>query len=356
MQNSDRVISFTQAICEATEQMMEQDPSVYVIGEGVPDPKKIFGTTAGLLEKFGPERVMDMPVAENGMTGIALGSALVGFRPILVHQRIDFSLYAFDQVVNNIAKWYSMFAGQQSAPIVIRAIIGQGWGQGNQHSQNLQSLYSHIPGLKVVMPSNAADCKGLMISAIQDNNPVIFLEHRWLHNTTSIVPIEPYSTEIGRAKISRKGTDITLVSWSYWLLESLRAAQFLQDQGVSVEVVDIRSLRPLDYNTIRESVAKTGRLLVVDGSWKQGSFAGEIIARVAEDSEVKLTTNPKRLTFPDFPSPSTPGLTKYYYPTLDKIFLMAAEMMNKKLNFQPVEEYMIERIHDVPDAHFKGPF
>lgn len=356
MQNSGRIISFTQAVCEATSQMMERDPSVYVIGEGVPDPKRIFGTTAGLLEKFGSERVMDMPVAENGMTGIVLGSSLAGFKPILVHQRVDFSLYALDQVINNVAKWYSMFGGQQSAPLVIRAIIGQGWGQGNQHSQNLQSLYAHIPGLKVVMPSNAADCKGLMVSAIQDKNPVIFLEHRWLHNTTSVVSEEMYTTPIGQAKVSKKGTDITLVSWSYWLLESLKAAEFLEEQGISVEVVDLRSLRPLDYNTIRTSVAKTGRLLVVDGSWKQGGFAGEIIARVAEDSELKLSTHPKRVTFPDFPSPSTPGLTKYYYPTLDKIFLAAAAMMGKQLNFQPVQQYVEKRVHDVPDAQFKGPF
>lgn len=356
MPSNQRVLTFTQAIAEATAQMMAQDKSVYVVGEGVPDPKKIFGTTAGLLERFGPDRVMDMPVSENGMTGIVLGSSLMGFRPILVHQRIDFSLYALDQVINNLAKWYSMFGGQQSAPVVIRAILGQGWGQGNQHSQNLQSLYAHIPGLKVVMPSNAADCKGLMISAIQDNNPVIFLEHRWLHNTTSVVPSEVYATPIGQAKVVKEGSDFTLVSWSYWMLEALKAAEFLRDQGVSAEVIDLRSLRPFDYQTIQSSVKKTGRLLVVDGSWRHGGFAGEIVARVAEDTTLSLKTHPRRVTFPDFPSPSTPGLTRHYYPTLDKVFNAAAEMMKVALNTKPVETYVRARVHDVPDAQFKGPF
>ena len=202
LNNELRILTFSEALCEATDQLLNSDSSVYIIGEGVPDPKTIFGTTKGLVEKYGPDRVMDMPVSENGMTGIILGSALVGFKPILVHQRIDFSIYAFDQVINNLAKWYSMFGGQQSAPVVIRMIIGQGWGQGNQHSQNLEALYAHIPGLKVVMPSNAADCKGLLISAVKDKNPVIFIEHRWLHNTTSVVPQEMYEIPIGKARVA----------------------------------------------------------------------------------------------------------------------------------------------------------
>ncbi len=356
MHNETRLLTFNEAFREGLDQLLGSDQSVYVIGEGVPDPKSIFGSTAGLAEKYGPNRVMDMPVAENGMTGIALGSSLRGLKPILIHQRIDFSLYALDQVINNIAKWYSMFGGQQSVPMVIRAIIGQGWGQGNQHSQNLQNLYAHIPGLKVVMPSNAYDCKGMLISAVKDKNPVIFLDHRWVHNTKSNVPSKMYEVEIGKAKVAKPGTDITLVSWSYWLLESLKAAEFLEQQGVSVEVVDLGSLRPLDYDTIQKSVLKTKHLLVVDGSWKQGGFAGEIIARVAEDTQVHLKSHPGRVTYPDFPSPSTPGLTKYYYPTLDKIFTAACKVLKKELNSTAVQDYVAARTHDIPDANFKGPF
>lgn len=356
MLSNEKIKTYTDAIREATDQLLETDPTVYVIGEGVPDPKCIFGTTKGLVEKYGPNRVMDMPVAENGMTGIVLGSALVGFKPIIVHQRIDFTLYTMDQVVNNLAKWFSMFGGQQSAPVVVRMIIGQGWGQGNQHSQNLQNLYAHIPGLKVVMPSSAYDCKGLMVSAVKDKNPVIFIEHRWLHNTTSVVPDDMYEIPIGKAKVARPGKDLTIVSWSYWLLESLKAAEFLAKQGIEAEVIDLRSLRPLDYESIQASVAKTKRLLVVDGSWKQGGFAAEIIARVAEDTSVNLLSHPRRVTYPDYPSPSTPGLTKFYYPTLDKIFKEACDILGHRADNGEVEVYQNKRIHDVPDANFKGPF
>lgn len=357
MPNNQRQITFAEAICEATDQLLASDPSVYIIGEGVPDPKCIFGTTQGLAEKYGPDRVMDMPVAENGMTGIILGTSLYGFKPILVHQRIDFSIYALDQVINNIAKWFSMFGGQQSAPLVIRMIIGQGWGQGNQHSQNLESIYAHIPGLKVVMPSSAAECKGLFISAVKDKNPVMFIEHRWLHNTTSVVSTEMYEIPIGKAKVVREGTDVTIVSWSYWLLESLKAAEYLQSQGINAEVLDLRSLRPLDYDSIQKSVLKTKRLLVVDGAWKQGSFASEIITRVCEDTSVQLASHPQRVTYPDFPSPSTPGLTKFYYPTIEKIFLAACKVVQKTdFNIQPVQDYVNKRVHDIPDANFKGPF
>lgn len=354
--NKERIITFTEAIREATDQLLETDSKVYLIGEGVPDPKNIFGTTKGLAEKYGPNRVMDMPVAENGMTGIVLGSALTGLKPIIVHQRIDFTMYTMDQVVNNVAKWYSMFGGQQSAPLVIRAIIGQGWGQGNQHSQNLQNLYAHIPGLKVVMPSNAYDCKGMMIAAVKDPNPVIFIEHRWLHNTTSFVPQEMYEVPIGKSKVANEGTDLTIVTWSYWVLEALKAAEFLKQEGISAEVIDIRSLRPLDYNAIHSSLTKTKRLLVVDGSWKHGGFAAEIIARVAEDRSVNLIAHPQRLTFPDFPSPSTPGLTKYYYPTQDKIFAEACKILQHTPQSKDMETYQNQRTHDVPDANFKGPF
>ena len=351
---SKRVLTYAEAIREGLDQILESDRRSFLIGEGVPDPKVIFGTTKGLQEKYGPDRVMDMPVSENGMTGVVIGAAISGMRPILVHQRLDFSLYALDQVINNAAKWYSMFGGQTSCPLVIRMIIGRGWGQGNQHSQNLQSLYAHIPGLKVVMPANAYDAKGLLISAVRDPNPVIFLEHRWLHNTTSYVPEEMYEVAIGESQVVKAGTDVTIVCWSLMTVEVLKASEFLYRDGLNVEIVDLKSLSPLDYVTIQKSVAKTGRLIVVDGSWRHGGFAGEILARVAEDEELHLKAKPKRITFPDFPSPSTPGLCKYYYPTIEDIYTTAIKLVGREKGsaYPELKGYLSSLVADVPDANF----
>ena len=187
-----RELTYAQAIQEGLHQSMEADARVILVGEGVPDPKAIFATTAGLRDRFGSARVFDMPLSENGMTGICIGAALSGLRPVMVHQRIDFALLAMDQLVNNAAKWHYMFDGLANVPLVIRVIIGRGWGQGPQHSQSLQALFAHIPGFKVVLPATAYDAKGMLISAIEDNNPVIFIEHRWLHNIKDAVPAEPY--------------------------------------------------------------------------------------------------------------------------------------------------------------------
>lgn len=350
-----RVIKFVEALREATDQLLSSDDSVYLIGEGVPDPKSIFGTTTKLKEKY-PSRVWDMPIAENGLTGVAIGSALNGMRPIMVHQRMDFTLYAMDQIVNNAAKWFSMFGGQKSVPLVVRMIIGRGWGQGNQHSQNLEMLYSHIPGLKVVAPSSAYAAKGLLIDAVRDPNPVIFIEHRWLHNTTSDVPEEMYSVPIGKARLAREGTDMTIVCWSYATLEVMKAVEFLTAQGISPEVVDMQTLRPMDLPAVKASVRKTGRLLVVDDAWKFGSLAGEIIASVAEDDSIELKSNPRRLTYPDFPSPSTHALTKYYYNGPREIVEACSALLKKDLEMGPVTDYQTKRTHDVPDQNFKGPF
>mgnify|MGYP003324802233 CR=1 FL=1 len=219
-----------------------------------------------------------MPLAENGMTGVMIGASLNGFRPILTHQRVEFALLSIEQIVNQAAKWFYMNAGQQSVPIVIRLIIGRGWGQGPQHAQSLESWFAHIPGLKVVMPSNAYDAKGLLISSISDDNPVIFFEHRWLHNTIDRVPQEGYRVPIGRARIVRKGTDVTIVSHSYMVLESIRCADRLKMYGISVEVLDLRSLRPLDTEAILDSVGKTGRLVVADNGWVSFGVSAETVS------------------------------------------------------------------------------
>ncbi len=350
-----RIINFVEALREGTEQLLASDSSVYVIGEGVPDPKCIFGTTAKLKGLF-PTRVFDMPIAENGLTGVAIGTALNGMKPIMVHQRMDFTLYAMDQLINNAAKWFSMFGGQKSVPMVVRMIIGRGWGQGNQHSQNLEALYSHIPGLKVVVPSSAYAAKGLLMAAVADPNPVIFIEHRWLHNTTSDVPEEHYQVPIGKARVARQGSDITIVTWSHMTLEVMKAVEYLEKQNVSAEVLDMLTLRPMDMDAIKTSVRKTGRLLVADDAWKFGSLAGEIIASVCEDESIDLKARPRRLTYPDYPSPSTHGLTKYYYNGPREVVESVSAMMGHMLNLSDVSAYQDARTHDVPDQNFKGPF
>jgi pyruvate dehydrogenase E1 component beta subunit len=353
---AERLLTMSQAICEALDQMLADDPSVFLMGEGIDEPRGIFGTSVGLRSKYGPERVLEMPVAENGLTGVAIGSAIVGMRPVMVHQRIDFSLYALDQVINNAAKWYSMFGGRSSVPIVIRTILGQGWGQGNQHSQNLQNLYAHIPGLKVVAPSNAYDAKGLMIAAIRDNNPVIFLEHRWLHNTTSHVPQGLYEVPIGKARVAREGSDITIVTWSYWMVETLKAVEFLSEQGVEAEVIDLTSLSPLDFEAVKRSLQRTGRYLVIDGSWRHGGYAAELITRAIEDPEIELNKRPRRITFPDFCTPSSPALAQHYYPTVRNIYETAGELVGCLLPTDSITVYEASREADVPDKSFTGPF
>ena len=216
-----RDITFVQAIREGLDQAMEQDPNLIVIGEGVPDPKAIFNTTSELQKKFGPKRVFDMPLSENGVTGVCIGAALSGMRTVLVHQRIDFAMLTMDQLVNNAAKWHYMFDGKASVPIVVRVIVGRGWGQGPQHSQSLQSMFAQVPGLKVVMPTTAYDAKGMLVSAIEDNNPVIFIEHRWLFNIKGEVPEDYYRVPLGTCDIKRNGNDVTIIANSYMTLEAL---------------------------------------------------------------------------------------------------------------------------------------
>ncbi len=344
-----------EAIKEATEQLLEIDPSVIVMGEGIPDPKGVFGTTIGLQQRFGSNRVFDQPVSENGATGVLIGAAITGMKPIMIHQRLDFSLYAMDQIVNNAAKWHSMYGGGASVPLTIRAVIGRGWGQGNQHSQNLSGLYATIPGLKVVMPSSAFNAKGLLVEAVRDPNPVMYIEHRWIHNLTSHVPEEIYATPF-KATVIQKGTDITLVSWSYTMTEVLKANQYLLKMGLKAEIIDLQSLRPLDFDTIEASVSHTGRLLVIEDSWAFNSLSGEIIAHLIDKG---VSAKFKRLCLPDCYAPSTPALTKNYYVKASDIVEEAAGMvMHKKVgsHYHELLDYEANLQFDIPDASFTGPF
>lgn len=348
-----RYINFAQAVNEALDQSMSQDESVICYGLGVDDPKGVFGTTLGLYQKFGEERVFDMPTSENAMTGIAIGASLNGIRPVMTHQRLDFFLLAMDQLVNNAAKWHYMFGSQSSVPITIRLILGRGWGQGPTHSQNLQSWFAHIPGLKVVMPATARDAKGLLIESIFDDNPVVFLEHRWLYNLESDVPEKMYRVPLGEASVVTKGDDVSIIASSYMTVEALKAVQALEENGIFCDLVDVRTLNPLDEKTILDSVKKTGRALVLDTGTSQGSFAGEIITSIAMGCHGDLKTAPRRLALPDIPTPTSFSLTREFYIRSNDIIANVSEMVGKEV---PLEKEEPDWLHDVPGEWFKGPF
>ena len=350
-----RELKFFQAINEAIDLCMAKDPAVYTMGLGVPDPKGVFGSTLGLQQKYGSTRVMDMPTSENGMTGIAIGSALVGMRPIMTHQRVDFALLAIEQIVNQASNWHYMFGGQMTVPLVIRMIIGRGWGQGPQHSQSLQAWFAHVPGLKVVMPTSPYDAKGLLVSSIEDNNPVVFMEHRWLYNISDHVPEGLYRVPLGKARVVREGNDVTVAALSYMTLEALRAADMLAAHRIGAEVVDVRTLRPLDISLIVESVHKTGRLIVADTAWKTGGFGAEIVARVAEDAFSHLKCPPSRVGLPDCPTPTTRALANRYYPRAVDIASTAMAMLGLHAQ-QAISDEATSVPLDVPDMTFTGPF
>ena len=324
-----RKLTFGEALCEGLDQALDKDPSIYVMGQGINDPGGMFGSTDGLSKKHGTERVFDTPLSEAGLIGMAVGSAMAGMRPVSIHNRPDFLLLAMDQIVNHASKWSYMFAGQVPIPLVIRACIGRGWGSAAQHSQALQSLFVHIPGLKVVMPSTAYDAKGLLITSIADNNPVLFFEQRWLYKHQSYVPEEVYSIPFGQGVVRREGTDITIVAVSHMAIEAVRAAEELAKKGISVEIIDPRTLKPFDEEIVLKSLAKTGRLLVADLCWRTGGFSAEVIATIAEKGFDLLKCPPKRVTFPDLPTPAGYTLENAFYPGVPDI-IQAVEAMVKK--------------------------
>jgi pyruvate dehydrogenase E1 component beta subunit len=347
--------SFADGINDALHTAMALDPAVICYGLGVTDPKAVFGTTAGLESRFGTERVFDMPTSENAMTGVAIGAALNGIRPVVTHQRLDFFLLAMDQLVNAAAKWHYMFGSQKSVPITLRLILGRGWGQGPTHSQNLQAWFAHIPGLKVVMPTMPDEAKGLLLSSIFDPNPVVFLEHRWLHQTLGDVPEGDYRVPLGKARIVRPGQDVTIVSMSYATIEALHACDYLKERGYSCEIIDLLTVRPLDWATVLTSVAKTRRLLALDTGCATGSIAGEVIARVSMEQFAQLKAAPQRLAMPDIPEPTSFALTKGFHIHAGAIAACVLKMLGQPAG--DVATRLKEREpHDVPGDWFKGPF
>src|SRR6266404_1044155 len=303
-----RELSYVEAVREATDQEMARDPAVIVFGLDVDDPKAIQGTTRGLVEKYGTERVFGTPLSEDAMTGAAVGMALAGLRPIHVHIRMDFLMLAMNQLINVAAKSRYMFGGRVSVPLVVRAMIGKSWGQGAQHSQGLYSFFMHVPGLKVVAPSTPHDAKGCLSAAIRDDNPVLYVEHRLLHCQNGPVPEGSYVVAPGKARVTAAGEDITLVGISFMQMECLRARHYLADVGIHAEVIDPIWLSPLDIDTIAASVEKTGRLLVVDTAWLPCGAGAEIVAQVAERLQGVRDLSLKRLGYAPATCPTTPAL------------------------------------------------
>lgn len=354
MQNKKKNLKFSEAINDALHMMMKKNKNVIVLGLGSEDPKRVFGTTSGLLEKFGSDRVFDIPTSESAITGIALGASINGLRPILSHQRVEFSLLSLEQIINQISKWSFMNNGKKSVPLVIRLIIGKGWGQGPQHSQSLESIFAHIPGLKVVVPSNPEDAKGLLISSIEDNNPVIFFEHRWLHEIKDKVPLKYYKKKIGQPTVRIKGNAITIVSYSYMLIETLKAANILKQHDIMCEVIDLSTLRPLNLKKIVTSIKKTKSFLFIDNGYSEFGIGSEVVSKLFNIISNKKGYIIDKMGLPSYPIPSTRKLAELCYPTYKDIVNRVLKITKSKKKISIKEKVTMES--DIPNLNFKGPF
>jgi pyruvate dehydrogenase E1 component beta subunit len=349
------MMTYCAALREGQAQCLSKHPEAYVIGLGVPGPTGIFGSTSGLAQQFGADRVLDMPASEGGMTGIVLGTAICGMRPILVHMRVDFAVLAMETMVNQAAKWHYMYGGRMRARMTVRMIIGRGWGQGPQHSQSLQAWFAHVPGLKVVMPTTARDAKGMLISAVADDAPTIIFEHRWLYNVVGEVPPGYAPEPLSGARVLRAGKDITLAAFSYMTLECLRAAEMLAPLGVTAEVIDLRCLTPIDTETVARSVKKTGHVIIADTAHIAFGASAEVSSAIVETCFVHLKKAPVRIGLPNAPTPTTPALADLYYPTAREI-AEAALMTVGSSRTLPQEHRPSSMWKDVPDPSFKGPY
>lgn len=345
-----RKLDYCGAVREAMWQEMERDERVFVYGIGVPTFSKIFGTTKGLQEKFGPQRCFDTPISEDAMTGFGLGAAIRGLRPIHVHIRVDFMLLATNQLVNMVSNYVYSTGGKLSVPMVIRAVVGRGWGQGAQHSKSLFSNFAHIPGLKVIAPTTPSDAKGMLTAAIRDDNPVICFEHRWLYWAEEEVPEEQYETPLGVGRILRPGKDVTIVGLSWMNVEAGLAADILARRGVSVEIVDPRTLAPLDEDMIVESVGRTGRCIVADCDWVHSGFSAELSAIVNERCFGRLKAPVARIGFAHTPCPTVRELENEFYPNAMTIVRKVEDMLGlEPANLDGEDFFSHER-------RFRGPF
>lgn len=334
---SNRIITYTESIKEATDQIMEADPDVVVMGLEVSYKNGADGTTAGLKEKY-PCRIIETPQSENAVTGMAVGAAITGLHPIVHHGRVEFAIFAADQIFTQAAKWNYMFGGGHSVPVVFRINIGRQWGQGPQHTQAFYSLFGNTLGLKVVIPSTPYMAKGLLTSAICDKNPVVILEPRWLFSLRQDVPIELYNVSLDKAVVVKKGADLTIVSYGDGLIAAYESLELVRDH-VDVELIDLVSINPIDYETVLKSVKKTGRLITIDTTNHAFSIGSDVIAKVAEKQLIHLKDAPVSLSCPDVPVPTSTILAESYYPTKVDIAnavlcLMGKPTIKQKLTFE----------------------
>lgn len=361
MSMPERIINLAEALREGLMEAAHRDRNVLLLAEGAHDPTPMFGTLLDISNKATPEQRIEMPVAENGLVGISIGAAMSGKRPVISFQRVEFALLAFEQIVNNAAKAHYVSNGEHNVPLVLRLVVGRGWGQGPEHSQSLESIFAAFPGLKVIMPTFPADGKGMIAAAIEDDNPVIVIEHRWCHYTTGHVPEGYYTEPLDGPRRIRDGDAVTIAATSYMALEAMRAADALAAAGVRVDVFDMRVVRPLVLSAIEESVTRTGRLLTVDTGHRMFGIGAEIAAQITERQFGKLKVAPRRLGLPDHPTPSSRGLVPGFYPDAVRI----AEEVGDLLDLSPekitgvvkeLRELRGDLPVDVPDPFFKGPF
>jgi pyruvate dehydrogenase E1 component beta subunit len=306
----ERIIKYSEAIKEATAQMLAENNDVFVMGLGV--PQGAAGTTVGLKELY-PTRVLDTPISEGALTGLAVGAAISGLHPVVYHERVEFSLVAADQIFTQAAKWNYMFGGDNPVPLTLRVAVGRQWGNGPQHSQALYSLFGAVRGLKVVIPSTPSMVKGLLISAIRDKNPVVLLESRWLYQLKEHVSEEMYAIPLDKARVVKEGKDVTIVAYGDGFIDALGALELLPPD-INVELIDLVSINPLDHETIEASVRKTGRLITVDSTNGAFSVGSEILAKISEKA-VPLSETPVTIAAPDVPVPTSPALSEFYYPS-----------------------------------------
>lgn len=322
-----RVIEFREALREAMSEEMRRDPNIFLMGEEVAEYNGAYKVSKGMLAEFGPKRVIDTPIAELGFAGIAVGAASNGLRPIVEFMTFNFSLVAIDQIINSAAKMLSMSGGQYNVPIVFRGPTASAGMLSSQHSQAFESWYANCPGLKVVVPSNPYDAKGLLKSAIRDNDPTIFMESEQMYGDKGEVPEEEYIIPIGLADVKRPGADVTIVSFGKIMKVALAAAEELSKDGVDAEVVDLRSVRPIDYDTIINSVKKTNRLVIVEEAWPLASLSGEIAFRVQKDAFDYLDAPIRRITTADTPLPYAPTLIEASLPSVSKVVKAVKDVM-----------------------------
>lgn len=341
-----RLLTFVEAIKEAIDLSMEVDSSVITLGLGATYKNGCDGTTAGLKDKY-PGRVFDTPCSENATTGFCTGAAIAGLRPIIYHGRVEFALFAYDQIVTQAAKWHYMF--DSPVPAVYRIAVGRRWGDAPQHTSVMHTAFAHVPGLKVVVPSTPRIAKGLLITAIFDNNPVVFLEHRWLYGIKESVPPDRWAYPLDAAHI-KIGSDVTIVAMADTFLEAYRALPVLKSCGINPEIIDLVSLRPVDYKSIIESVRGTGRLIVADVGTKAYGIGSEIIARVCEEAYDSLEAPPINLGAAESPCPMSTALTARYYPIADDIIDAVAEMMDVEIDYEKRSAF--KKLHVPPDDNF----